>query len=131
MFFQTSLSLLKIWCNPAKLLHYYFQTVFNMFRIWCNQNIVLHHYFKQFWTCLKYDAIKTNYCITFINAFKTSFYLFKRWCNQKKYCIPYARHYNPLLISNHSPHWSKLTLIPFLILRTFDHSSRWEMIKEF
>ena len=28
-------------------------------------------------------------------------------------------------------HWSKLTLIPFLILRTFDHSSRWEMIKEF
>ena len=29
------------------------------------------------------------------------------------------------------PHWSKLTLIPFLILRTFDHSSRWEMIKEF
>ena len=29
------------------------------------------------------------------------------------------------------PHWSKLTLILFLILRTFDHSSRWEMIKEF
>ena len=28
-------------------------------------------------------------------------------------------------------HWSKLTLIPFLILRTFDHSSRWEMIKGF
>ena len=28
-------------------------------------------------------------------------------------------------------HWSKLTLILFLILRTFDHSSRWEMIKEF
>ena len=31
----------------------------------------------------------------------------------------------------HCTHWSKLTLIPFLILRTFDHSSRWEMIKEF
>ena len=28
-------------------------------------------------------------------------------------------------------HWSKLTLIPFLIWRTFDHSRRWEMIKEF
>ena len=27
-------------------------------------------------------------------------------------------------------HWSKLTLIPFLIWRTFDHSRRWEMIKE-
>jgi hypothetical protein len=24
----------------------------------------LHHYFKQFSTCLKYDAINTNYCIT-------------------------------------------------------------------
>ena len=40
-----------------------FQTVLNMF---------------------KYDAIKTNYCITFINAFKLSFYLFKKWCNQNK-----------------------------------------------
>ena len=28
-------------------------------------------------------------------------------------------------------HWSKWTLIPFLIWRTFDHSRRWEMIKEF
>ena len=25
-------------------------------------------------------------------------------------------------------HWSKWTLIPFLIWRTFDHSRRWEMI---
>ena len=31
----------------------------------------------------------------------------------------------------HFTHWSKLTLIPFLILRTFDDSSRREMIKEF
>ena len=28
-------------------------------------------------------------------------------------------------------HWSKLTLIPFLIWRTFNHSRRWKMIKEF
>ena len=27
-------------------------------------------------------------------------------------------------------HWSKLTLIPLLIWRTFNHSRRWEMIKE-
>ena len=31
----------------------------------------------------------------------------------------------------HSTHWSKLTLMPFLIWRTFDHSRRWEMIEEF
>ena len=36
-----------------------------------------------------------------------------------------------ILILYHITHWSKLTLIPFLILRTFDHSGRWEMIKEF
>ena len=29
------------------------------------------------------------------------------------------------------PHWAKWTLIPFLIWRTFNHSRRWEMIKEF
>ena len=34
-------------------------------------------------------------------------------------------------IAVHSTHWSKSTLIPFLIWRTFDHSRRWEMIKEF
>ena len=28
-------------------------------------------------------------------------------------------------------HWAKWTLIPFLIWRTFNHSRRWEMIKEF
>ena len=28
------------------------------------------------------------------------------------------------------PHWSKLTLIPLLIWRTFNHSRRWELIKE-
>ena len=33
--------------------------------------------------------------------------------------------------NNDCTHWSKLTLIPFLIWRTFDHSRRWEMIKEF
>ena len=27
-------------------------------------------------------------------------------------------------------HWSKWTLIPLLIWRTFNHSRRWEMIKE-
>ena len=27
-------------------------------------------------------------------------------------------------------HWSKLTLIPLLIWRTFNHSRRWELIKE-
>ena len=30
------------------------------------------------------DAIKTDYCITYINAFKTFFFFFKRWCNQNK-----------------------------------------------
>ena len=66
-----------------------FQTVLQMFEIWCNQNKLLHHYFIQFWTCSKYDAIKTNYCITVINAFKTSFYTSKRWCSQNKLLYHY------------------------------------------
>ena len=37
-------------------MHHYFQTVLNMFQIWCN-NI---------WTCSKGDAMKLNYCITFL-----------------------------------------------------------------
>ena len=59
----------------------FFKTCSNLFNAWCNQVKLLHHYFKQFRTFFNYDAIKTNYCITFINVFKTTFYLFKRWCN--------------------------------------------------
>ena len=39
--------------------------------------------------------------------------------------------WHKLLHLNATSHWSKWTLIPFLIWRTFDHSRRWEMIKEF
>ena len=55
-YFQIVLNIFKISCNQYKLLHHYFQTVLNMFQIWCN-NI---------WTCSKGDAMKLNYCITFL-----------------------------------------------------------------
>ena len=66
--------LLIRWCNQHKLLHHYFQTVLSVFKIWCNQNKLLHHYFQQFWTCLKYDAIKTNYCITIFKNLQNSWH---------------------------------------------------------
>ena len=95
-------SLLKELCNQTKLWHHYVQTVLLMFKIWCNQNKLLHHYFQQFWTCLKYDTIKTNYCITFINAFKTSFSFSKDDVIKTNYCITIS------LFSNSFEHVSNM-----------------------
>ena len=60
----------------------YYMMQSNQIRLaWAGLGIIASLFSNNFWTSSKDIAIKTNYCITFINTFKTSFYLFKRWCN--------------------------------------------------